>query len=227
MRNGCDFSFFYVDDSGSETTGLTTFTFVRINPAAWAPAMQRWLAYRSRLYDRYGIPASARLHATELAGGRGNIAAHPQWRRGRDGLAVIHEGLETIAALPGVSIGTAFRHTTARQKAFEREKQDLYRCTVAMINGDLAADGQYGTLVMDGDGSNNAYARAHRRLPGDDRRLLEDPFFRHASTSQWVQIADFAAWSAYRALRGARRDKAAAWYTTVLGTADATGPVAL
>ncbi|MFF5230220.1 DUF3800 domain-containing protein [Dactylosporangium sp. NPDC000521] len=224
MVTTCNFAVFYVDDSGSENAGYTTFTWIRVNPAHWAAATSRWLGFRATLRQRHGIPASVRLHATELAGGRGRTAHEHAWRPGRTGLAIIRAGLDAIATLPGITIGTAYRRTTARGRAFEADKQSLYQRLTATLNTALDDEDAYGTVVMDGDGTNTGYTQGHRSLPRQGRRLIEDPFFRHASASQWVQIADFAAWSAYRSLNATeRRARTASWYEQILGRLDVNG----
>lgn len=229
MSPSCNFTVFYVDDSGSEATGYTTFSWVQVNPANWADAMQQWLAFRADTFRRYGIPASTRLHATDLAGGRGNPSHDPASNGSAQGLELIRDGLDAIAALPGIALGTVYRQTTARGRDFENDKENLYRGMVAMLDRNLGAHGRFGMIVMDGDGSNAIYARGHRALDGQGRRLIEDPFFRQANSSQWVQIADFAAWTAYRSLRpSGRRNKTSSWYDRLLGHLDVNGgPLAL
>lgn len=224
MTLACNFAVFYIDDSGSETAGYTTFTWVRVDPAHWAAATEEWLDFRAATHHRHGIPASARLHATDLAGGRGKPTHEYDWPPVKTGLEIIHNGLTAIAGLPGLTVGTVYRHTIARGRAFEHDKQDLYRRMIAALNTDLHTDGAFGTVVMDGDGTNTGYTRGHRSLPRDERRLIEDPFFRHASVSQWVQIADLAAWSAYRSLRPTgRRNRTTSWYSRALGHLDVHG----
>ncbi len=70
-RPSCNFTLFYIDDSGSEAAGCTTFSWIEISPATWTDAADRWNNYRTALYERYGIPTADRLHATDLATGRG------------------------------------------------------------------------------------------------------------------------------------------------------------
>ncbi|MFG1881991.1 DUF3800 domain-containing protein [Micromonospora sp. NPDC049102] len=226
---GTNFAFYYVDDSGSEAHGLATFSWIRIDPAQWACATERWLRFRGAVYRRHGIPADIRLHATELAGGRGTWAQDPAGRAAWRGLNIIQEGLAAIAALPGITLGSVYRRTNARGRDFERDKQDLYGCMIANLDADLHDAAAFGAVVVDGDGTNSSYNRAHRVLANGSRALIEDPFFRHASTSQWVQIADLAAWTGYRSLRpGGRRDRTTTWYGQILRHLDsAGGPVEL
>ncbi|MEU8331591.1 DUF3800 domain-containing protein [Micromonospora sp. NPDC048839] len=223
MPTTCNFALFYVDDSGSEASGYTSYSWIAVDPARWSEADKRWLGFRSQTYRRHGIPASVRLHATDLAGGRGRPSMDPMWKRS-DGLVVIREGLRAIAALPGIGVGTVYRRTSARGSSFHNNKLDLYGRLVEILNRDLDVRDSFGMIVMDGDGSNLAYARSHRALTTGGRRLIEDPHFRHASVSQWVQIADFAAWSAYHSLRPTnRRTTSSTWYADILGHLDVNG----
>jgi uncharacterized protein DUF3800 len=224
MSSSNDFALFYVDDSGSETQGLATFSWIRVDPARWSAATQRWLKFRAAIYRRHGIPADTRLHATELAGGRGTLARDQLGASPPHGLTVIEEGLNAIAGLPGITLGSVYRRTTAHGRSFEHAKQDLYQQMIARLDADLGQAAVYGAIVMDGDGTNTGYRRGHRKLDPGRRSLIEDPFFRHASTSQWVQIADLTAWTAYRSLRPCgRRDKTTNWYSRILRPLDADG----
>ncbi|MFB9239650.1 DUF3800 domain-containing protein [Plantactinospora siamensis] len=223
MPDPSNFALYYVDDSGSEASGYVTYSWVRVDPAHWAEAEQQWLAFRAATFRRHGIATSARLHATDLAGGRGHRSAELIWKRA-DGLEIIHDGLRAISALRGVAIGTVFRRTAARGRDFHRHKQEVYRCMVDRLNSDLGTRGGFGLIVMDGDGGDPSYVRTHRALTPASRRLIEDPYFRHASVSQWVQIADLAAWSAYHSLRPAgRRTRTSYWYADMLGHLDRDG----
>ncbi|GHJ45851.1 hypothetical protein Cs7R123_31930 [Catellatospora sp. TT07R-123] len=229
MPTTCNFDIFYIDDSGSEAAGCITFSWIQINPADWASAMQKWLAFRAEAYRRHGISASQRLHATDLAGGRRNRSAAALRGNRQQGMALIREGLEAIAGLPGARLGTAYRMTSSRGRAYETDKQDLYEHVVRALDAQLQARDSFGAIVMDGDGTNGAYARAHRTLGEHGRRLIEDPFFRHADVSQWVQIADLIAWTGYRSLTVTNRRRAAmTWYANILGDLDVHGgPVIL
>lgn len=82
---------------------------------------------------------------------------------------------------------------------------------------------------MDGDGSDPGYAAAHRDLKLAHRRVIEDPIFLAAHASQWVQMADLVAWSAYQGLlRHPGKEFAWEWYHRHLRDVDvADGPRAI
>lgn len=76
---------------------------------------------------------------------------------------------------------------------------------------------------MDGDGTDPAYRAAHRELKLATRSLIEDPLFQNSQHSQWVQMADIVACTAY--MRLARiRAKAHTWgWYDILAAAASTG----
>lgn len=112
-RPSCNFTLFYIDDSGSEAAGCTTFSWIEISPATWTDAADRWNNYRTALYERYGIPTADRLHATDLATGRGYRTRGTAGKKSADhGRQILRHGIETIASLPGAAVGSVYRRTT-------------------------------------------------------------------------------------------------------------------
>jgi hypothetical protein len=85
--------------------------------------------------------------------------------------------------------------------------------------------GEHGMILMDGDGSRaQGYYDAHRNLKLSNRSVIEDPLFVPAHRSQWVQMADLVAWSAYQSLlRHTGKQFAWEWYDTYLGLSDVNG----
>src|SRR5512133_908166 len=96
------FHLYYLDDSGAADTGYTTFTWLRLAPERWAAAQRDWLAYRDDLNSRYYIPPQRRLHATDLAAGRGNPSTDRYFDLRGHGHTIIHEGLRVIGGLAGL-----------------------------------------------------------------------------------------------------------------------------
>lgn len=217
--NGCVFRLHYMDDSGSHASGLVTFTWLQIDPACWSSAEQAWLAFRQDLYRRHRIPASRRLHATDLAGGRRNPSLDSGWDVAKHGVAVVSEALDVIGAMTGVAVGTVF--SAIGPEGFHTTKSGLYRRFTEHLDADLRHHGQHGLVFMDGDGSDPTYGAAHRALPAG-RRLIEAPVFRLAEHDQWVQMADIAAWSGFQSLRRRKHHgrKLWTWYRHRLGHLD-------
>jgi hypothetical protein len=95
---------------------------------------------------------------------------------------------------------------------------------VAHLDERCGRVGEYGMVFMGGDGSAHSYYAAHRSLKLADRYIIEDPLFQASHRSQWVQMADVAAWSAYQGLvRLPGRRFAWDWYTRYLAARDVNG----
>lgn len=218
----CGFRLHYMDDSGSHTSGLVSFTWLQIDPAHWGEAEQAWLAFRQDLYHRHRIPASRRLHATDLAGGRRNPSQEVTWDAIAHGATVIGEALEVVGEMSGLAVGTVFARVG--HEGFHAAKSALYQRLTVQLDADLRRRGQHGLVFMDGDGSDPIYTSAHRALPAG-RRLIEAPVFRLAEHDQWVQMADIAAWSAFQSLRRRKHHgrKLWTWYRQRLGHLDLFG----
>lgn len=218
------FRFHYLDDSGAADTGHATFTWLALGPEHWDTARVQWSAFRTDLEDRYRIPATARLHATTLLAGRGNPSLDPDLDVRAAGRRIVREGLEVIAGMPGLSVGTVYRRGVHPGMT----KHGLYRALVTYLDEQLRQAGVKGMLFIDGDGSDHRYAAAHQLLTAIDPSLIEAPVFRPADNDQWVQMADFAAWSAYQSiLRRPDRRRFWNWYPRTVGRLDPTGPLLL
>lgn len=189
----------YVDDSGSDQTGIAVFGWVELDARSWNEVLRGWLDWRHEMYRSIGLPADYELHATKLAGGRGrptgtswdNVKSHRT--------QLIDHALRTLAGLPGLTAGAAFQQRTAGHR-YHDVKVDTYARLVRHLDARLTADDDVGMLIMDGDGTDPTYRIAHRDLKLATRSLIEDPLFQHSHHSQWVQMADLVAYSAYMRL---------------------------
>jgi hypothetical protein len=99
----------------------------------------------------------------------------------------------TIAGMPDVSIGTAYRPTTVRGSGHHVEKGDLYLSLVRHLDQQLVTTGSLGPVFMDGDGTDPIDRRAHRGLKLSTHLIVEDPNFQGSDSSQPVQAADLIA----------------------------------
>lgn len=191
----------YVDDSGAEQTGYATYSWVAVMLDDWREALGDILAWRQDLANMYSIPKHYELHAVQFANGRGNPSRDAGWnRRKAHRSAVLDESFERFASWEWLRVGSAYSKTALRRDHFATERARVYSRLVHHLDAQLAAAGEWGTLVMDGDGTDTSYIAAHRELPIDTRSLLEDPGFQHSSRSQWVQIADLVAYAAYQSV---------------------------
>lgn len=218
------FRFHYVDDSGAADTGYTTFTWLALAPEHWSGARQQWQSFRADLKERHRILTHTRLHATDLAAGRGRPSLNPAFDVRAHGPRIVREGLEVISALDGLSVGTVYRHS----RRPGRTKPDLYRALLGYLDSELHRAATLGMIFMDGDGSDRRYTRVHRDLAPSVPHVVEAPVFRSADEDQWVQMADFAAWSAYQTiLRRPGKRRLWTWYPRTVGRHDPCGPLAL
>jgi hypothetical protein len=221
------FRLHYMDDSGSATSGLASFTWLQMPPTVWATARQAWLGFREDLNVRHGIAPAARLHASGMVSGNENPSSRLGWDVRRHAPGIIREALEVIAGIAGVTVGTVYRNACGTTHS--AAKSGLYRDLVVRLDDDLRREGMSGMVFMDGRGTEPFYSEAHQALSAD-RHLLEEPVFRLASQDQWVQMADLAAWTAFQSLHRRKRGPAgiSSWYQHILSPIDVFGgPLAL
>lgn len=217
--------FFYIDDSGAEDTGFVVYSWIECTVPDWRTGLRAWLDLRKELYARYQIPPSAELHSTKFIAGRGNPSINPGVNMSKQARhAAAERALAAIGGCPELVVGTVYRTTIARRKAYAAERDAVYAELVGHLDRRLGTAGEYGVLVMDGNGTAPGYYSAHRGLKLGSRNIIEDPMFVPAHRSQWVQMADFAAWSAYQGLlRHSGKEFAWDWYDRHLGPCDVNG----
>jgi hypothetical protein len=221
---------FYVDDSGAPDTGWIVYSWIECAITDWKVGLRAWLDLRKRMFADHRIPPSYELHAAHLIGGRGEPSTDPAWnRRKRNRSLAMREALATIGDTPVLGVGSTYRLTSARGSDYGRERGEVYAALVSHLDTRCARSGEYGMIFMDGDGSSHSYYAAHRELKLADRHIIEDPLFQVSHRSQWVQMADLTAWTAYHSLiRLPPRRFAWDWYATHLLARDVNGgPVAL
>ncbi|MCL2454805.1 MAG: DUF3800 domain-containing protein [Micrococcales bacterium] len=225
----------YIDDSGSERSGLVVYGWVEVQPAFWARALRHWLEHRKALYRDFGVLITKELHATKFINGREQISGDPpdrytdgdvvRWKDlGRD---VALRSLEALRDCPHIHVGAVYTREPAGGKVYAQAKHQAYTDLVARIDTELCEADTYGFITMDGDDPH--YRAAHRTLKLDTRHLIEDPAAHDSRTSQWTQIADLVAYTAHMHLNRHHGNQFGwDWYTDHLGPRDpADGPVAL
>lgn len=221
---------FYVDDSGVEASGWIVYSWIECAIQDWASAHRGQLDLRRKIYAQFAIPPAYELHSAPFAGGRGNPSTDLAWNRHKSNRGqVMTMALTHLADATELRVGTVYRHTIKKRRDYAIEKADVYEKLVGHLDGRLGAADEHGLLFMDGDGTDTSYARVHRRLQLDTRRIVEDPLFQASHQTQWIQMADIVAWSTYQHLnRDPRRRFAWDWYTTHLAPSDANGgPIAV
>jgi hypothetical protein len=216
---------FYVDDSGSPENGWIVYSWIECTIVDWRLGLRAWLDLRKQMFADHKIPPAYELHAAHFIGGRGDPSTDPAWnRRKRNRAIAIQQALTAIGTAEALRVGTAYRLSASRGRAYNQEREALYEALVAHLNERCGRAGEYGMIFMDGDGSAHGYYAAHRGLKLADRYIIEDPLFQVSHRSQWVQMADLAAWSAYQGLvRSPNRRFAWDWYARYLGPHDVNG----
>ncbi|MFJ8364616.1 DUF3800 domain-containing protein [Streptomyces sp. NPDC093984] len=74
----------------------------------------------------------------------------------------------------------------------------MYEALLHQLDYSLAAVGDHGIIVMDGDGTDAAYQRENRRLKLATRHIVEGPWFIGSHTSPPVQASVLVAYTAYQ-----------------------------
>jgi hypothetical protein len=182
---------FYIDDSGNEE--IATFSAVSVSVEAWTAALDVWLGWRRHLRTVHGIDVRSRLHAADWLAGRGRPSSDPgatinqskpvRWRE-------FVSALDAIAAMPGVEVMTA--------SARGDHRKPPYRALMHWIDRRLREADDHGLIVLDGESRD--LRTMHRELDIATRRIVEDPWMRDARESQWPQVADFVAHTAFQAI---------------------------
>lgn len=190
----------YVDDSGSEASGLIVYAWVEVAPDRWRYALRTILELRKQLYRDHSLPATTELHATKFVNGRGRIV--PEVDAGTEdwktlGRAIATTCLETLASSDDIRVGAAWRHTNDTRRAYAIARGDVYLELVRRWDAQHREAGTYALVGMDGDGSDASYMNAHRALPLDTRHIIEDPMMHDSKQSQWTQMADLVAYSVF------------------------------
>ncbi len=218
---------FYIDDSGSESSGIAVYGWVETTPQDWRHGLRSWLDFRQKLYASHRVPPSFELHTTDLVGGRGTPSTDPAVNSSKTKRReVLIAALAAISQAPHLRLGTVYRATGLHGKAFEVQREDLYAKLIESLEERFQPKDEYGLIFMDGDGTDPSYKRAHRSLSLATRHVIEDPVFQGSHLSQWVQIADVIAWTTFQHLNENPEYKAL--YDTYLRNSDIhNGPHAL
>ncbi|OII15309.1 DUF3800 domain-containing protein [Curtobacterium sp. MCBA15_008] len=217
----------YVDDSGHQSSGLCVYGWVHFAPDRWAAVLGRWLDVRRLLQQEYGIDVDSELHATDLVNGRGRVSKRVPLRYHHGGGVywkdfgqdVARLLLGEIGSLEGLTLGAVFQRFAPHPD--QDTKASVYRKLVGRWEEQLAAEGGLALVFVDGNGTDHSYRTAHRALELRDRRVIEDPVMTDSAQSQFVQIADLVAWSAYTSVeRPSRHEFAWGWYDHYLSARD-------
>ncbi|MFI5936812.1 DUF3800 domain-containing protein [Actinoplanes sp. NPDC051494] len=207
----------YTDDSGDEYFSLHTGIMIPID--RWRDHLTSWKKYRRALYKKHGVLDDYEIHTYKWVMGKGDPVENPiRDTQGKDINTVVGyrrewatKALLTILRMEGVQIFTTVAGTANKSDAYGRYLEEL--------DESLAKAGDWGIVVLDGSPRNPdpAPAAEHRRLPLRTRAIVEDVWVQDASVSQFIQIADLAAHSAFQHLaQNPARKFMWDWYPTHL-----------
>lgn len=204
-------SLIYCDDSGSPNDGYVVFSWVEVKPDKWSSALSSWMQHRKNLFTKYGVPPSARLHASDLIGGSGSPSVDDTFNRsGILRQALLEDSLVAIGENDSIEVGTVYQRTLQRGQGYQTAKANVYTKLLDSWDSKAAREERYRMVLLDGDGTDRTYLNAHRKLDPDTRRIIGDPIYQDAPSSQWTQMADLLAWAAYQGRRP-NENKAYAW----------------
>jgi hypothetical protein len=208
---------FYIDDSGSEKHGLAVLGWIEVDIEDWALVLSEILEWREELSREHSIPKSYELHAVNFVNGRGNPSTNDAWNRKKFLRQQITDELFTrISQWSICGVGRIMTQTTARRHAFAQVSEELYATFIQTLDEKLSANNEQAIIIIDGDGTNRSYARAHRKLSLETRSIIEDPLFQHSHTSLLVQIADFVAYAAFQnQIKQPNKEFSWNWYSTL------------
>ena len=107
---------------------------------------------------------------------------------------IYNQLLDQIASFPETKV-----LTVCAQDGSKGTMGRIYTELLRIVETLLAAEGRWGTVVVDGTPSARTqyYRDAHRELELADRRVLEDEILRDSSESHFIQMADICAHSAF------------------------------
>ncbi|ACU69710.1 hypothetical protein Caci_0775 [Catenulispora acidiphila DSM 44928] len=216
---------YYVDDSGDPTKGIAVYSWIEVDTAQAPEAMAVWLRFRQQLFETYQIPTDFELHSTNFLAGRGHPSTENKMNQSKTARREIFvAALKLISDLPGVSIGAVHRTSPRRRTGFGEPMTDPFCRLVLGVDRRLFLGDLQGIMVIDGegDGSCRFYTRLFRSLGLSGQQLIAVPFFQPSYDSQWIQIADIVAYTAYQSvIRRPGREFCWTWYEDYI---DPEGP---
>ncbi|WP_370376524.1 DUF3800 domain-containing protein [Catenulispora sp. GAS73] len=219
------FRMYYVDDSGDNKAGIAVYSWIEVDPEQAMTALAVWLRFRGRLFELHQIPEEVEIHAVKFLSGRGRPSAEEKVNKSKElRHEIFLDALKTISELPGVNVGAVYRRSPHRPSRFADVMRDTFCKLVLGIDRRLFLTGLQGVMIIDGEGDSSCreYFRLFRGLDLSGRQLIGGPLFQPSDESQWVQIADIVAYTAFQSvIRRPGREFCWTWYEDYI---DPDGP---
>lgn len=215
--------FAYIDDSGDPgQRGSFSYSLgcVLVHADSWNATLDGLIAYRRRLRDLHGVPVRQELKANWVIRGSGPLRAlglsvdvRRRIYRGhfriqpRLGIktfgVVINKGRHFALPMPGPVERRAWEYTLQRLERFSDDKQ-----ASMFIIHDEGSDAMVTAMARKWRRAGSAGMRYQPggRLDRPFVRLVDDAVARNSRQSYMLQLADFAAYGAFRKVYPPRGD---------------------
>lgn len=135
--------------AGAVVSGFVARWWVEMAPTRWAAVLERWLLFRRRVQEKFGISVKQELHANELVHGRGGTVRRASRARQAEGYVefgrlVVGEVLREISELEGAKVGSVWvKYDPALG---HQGKIGLYRSLVNHIDAELCEAKELGLV---------------------------------------------------------------------------------
>lgn len=203
----------YLDDSGDSKHGVTITALV-IEDRNWAATLDAWLEGRRAVHRDFGVLKHSEIHAHDLYKGRGRFCESEEdnkrfGRSQREAVGRILLSKLAAAEFAAITFATsnvskpnAYAQAIARLEDWANEQDThllvFYDGQQGLAGGDEEVTAERSRELWErAVRAATPYRNAHRSLPIQTRRILEDPVMQDSRYSQLIQAADLIAYGAY------------------------------
>jgi len=206
----------YVDESGDvgRSGGSKTYALgcVMVRHDAWLETFDRLINYRRHLRARHGLPVRAELKANFLLQNNGpHLSKNPLSEEAR--FSIYRQTMRLHSKIGLDTFGVVIDKARADKRYPDRPYEDIaWEWLMQRLERRATIEGEHVLLIHDeGDASTvRTIARKARRVgtAGTStgvvsvpfKRLIDDPIPRDSRQSYFLQLADLAAYAAFRRL---------------------------
>ncbi|MFF7454825.1 hypothetical protein [Kitasatospora sp. NPDC008115] len=200
---------FFIDDSGDLNQGVWLYGYLGVAVEAEPGVRCGIEAFRVGLLVDFGIPVDYELHAHKFVVGRGRPGGRDLPPLDRKHTA--QRMLDFLGEWPDLTVGAVYSQQSIRSSQL---RADTFAGTLRRIDAQLSAVGEYGRLVIDGDGTDPMYEAV---LADVRPARIVGLGFAPAHESQFLQFVDLVAYAAFQwVMRAPKRTFMHYWYPTHL-----------